>query len=176
MNLKGIKKNTAFKYLVKLQNSTEKKLKNDKLDSVKTVGILAEEELFRAYDFTKKLSNDLGIHESDIDVMLFQKIRSEKSLDQYEFFSEKSFKMFGKIKDKDLKHFIDRKFDILVNYCSQENVYAHIAAFQSKSKMKAGFENESTSFYQFVVNISENKINTFNEELIKYLKILKLIV
>ena len=35
MNLKGIKKNTAFKYLMKLQNSSEKKLKNDKLDNSK---------------------------------------------------------------------------------------------------------------------------------------------
>jgi len=176
MNLKGIKKNTAFKYLIKQQNTSEKKPKNNKLDRVKTVGILAEEELFRAYDFTKKLSSDLGIEISDIQVMLFQKNRREKSLDQFEFFSEMSFKMFGKIRDKDLKHFIDKKFDILVNYCNQDNIYAHVAAFQSKSKIKAGFENENTSFYQFVVNIPENKINTFNEELIKYLKILKLIV
>jgi len=175
MNLKGIKKNTAFKYLIKRQNSTEKQLQNN-IEGVKLVGILAEEELFRAYDFTKRLSNNLRIQESDIKVMLFQKIKSDKSLDQYEFFSEKSFKLFGKIKDKDLHEFLDKKYDLLINYCNKDNVYAHIAAFQSKAKMKASFENDSTSFYQFVVNIPENKINTFNEEIIKYLKILKLIV
>ncbi len=175
MNLKGIKKNTALKYLMKHQNILEQSRQN-KLEKVKTVGILAEEELFKAYDFTKKLSNDLGINISDIEVMLFQKNRSEKSLDQFEFFSERSFKMFGKVKDKDLKYFIEKKFDILINYCHQDNIYAHIVAFRSKSKMKASFENKNTSFYHISINIAENKINTFNEEIIKYLKILKLIV
>ena len=176
MNLKGIKRNTAFKYLMKQQNSSAKKSQNIKLEQVKSVGVLVEEELFRAYDFTKKLSNDLGVETADIHVVLFQKSPTQKSLDQFEFFSDKSFNFFGKIKDKALKYFIDKKFDILINYCNQDNIYAHIVVLESNAKMKAGFENEHTSFYHLSVNIPDNKINTFNEEIIKYLKILKLIV
>lgn len=175
MNLKGIKKNTAIKYLMRQQSRLEKKVSKQP-KKVSTVGILAEEELFRAYDFTKKLSNDLGIDISDIKVMLFQKVKTDKSLDHFEFFSNKSFHMFGKIKDKELKYFLEKKYDILINYCNQDNIYAHIASLESAAKMKASFKTKYTSFYHIAVNIPENKINTFNEEIVKYLKILKLIV
>ncbi len=175
MNLKGIKKNTALKYLIKYQKNKKKK-DNVHPKKVRHVGILADEELFKAYDFTKKLSEDLGIQIGDIEVMLFQKNKSKKSLDQFEFFSDKSFDVFGKIKDKDLLYFLDKKFDLFVNYCNRDNVFAHIAALKSNTIIKASFENEIASFYQITVNIPENKINTFNEEIVKYLKILKLIV
>ena len=175
MNLKGIKKNIASKYLEKHQSNSKNQEEN-KLDRIKTVGILAEEELFKAYDFTKKLSDDLDIHISDINVMLFQKVKFDHSLDLYEFFSDKSFNMFGKVKDKKLKAFVDKKYDILINYCYQDNVFAHVVALQSKAKMKMSFENEITSFYHLTINIPGNKINTFNDEIIKYLKILNLVV
>ena len=175
MNLKGIKKNKAFKYLMKQQKKTVKASQNQ-IESIKTIGIIAEEDLFKAYDFTKKLSEDLGINMLDIQVMLYQKQKSEKSLDNYEFFSDKSFNLFGKIKDENLHYFLENKFDLLINYSNQDNVFAHIVAFQSNAKMKASFKNEFTSFYQISVNILGNKINTFNEEIVKYLKILNRIV
>ena len=175
MNLKGIKKNTALKYLMKHQNDTAKQ-SSIRIEQLKTVGIIADEELFKAYDFTKKLSTDLGIKVSDIEVILFQKTKSKKSLDYFEFFSDKSFNMFGKIKDKDLKRFMEKEFDLLINYCDQDNVFAHIVSFQSNAKMKASLKNENISFYQLRIDIQGNKINTFNEEIIKYLKILNLIV
>ncbi len=77
MNLKGIKKNKAFKYLMKQQKKTVKASQNQ-IESIKTIGIIAEEDLFKAYDFTKKLSEDLGINMLDIQVMLYQKQKSEK--------------------------------------------------------------------------------------------------
>ena len=175
MNLKGIRKNKAFKYLIKQQKKSVKASQN-RIESIKTVGIIAEEDLFKAYDFTKKLSNDLGINILDIQVILFQKGRSEKSLDNFEFFSDKSFNMFGKVKDKDLLYFLEKKFDLLINYANHDNVFAHIAALQANAKIKASFKNEVASFYQISVDIPGNKINTFNDEVVKYLKILNLIV
>lgn len=175
MNLKGIKKNKAFKYLIKQQKETVK-TSQYRIENVKTVCILAEEDLFKAYDFTKKLSEDLGINMIDIQVMLFQKEKSKKSLDNYEFFSDKSFNMFGKIKDKNLNYFLEKKFDLLINYANQDNVFAHVLAFKSNANIKASFKNEFISFYQISINIPGNKINTFNDEVVKYLKILNLIV
>jgi len=175
MNLKGIKKNSAYKYLKKHQNKS-KNQEETKLSQVNSVGILAEEDLFKAYDFTKKLSDELDIHISDIDIMLYQKVKSAKSLDLYEFFSDKSFKMFGKIKDKKLMSFTEKKYDILINYCYKDNIFAHVTAFESKAKMKMSFENDIASFYHLSIDIPGNKINIFNDEIIKYLKILNLLV
>lgn len=172
MGILNLKNKTAHKY-IKKQPKSSGISKNKKINKIHTVGIVAEADLFRTYDFTKKLSENLGINKEAIKVILFDNEKSQ--VENYNIFSEKSFGMYGKIKNDDLQAFVDTSFDLLINYCLEETIYGQVVVCKSKAKLKAGFENKFADFYNLSINIPGNKIDTFNKEIIKYLQILKLL-
>ena len=174
MNLKGFKKNTALKFIKKHIDDV-KENQQSSLKKIKTVGILADSDLYKAYDFTKFLCEKIDIRNSDIKIFLYQESDLDKNHENYKFFNDKSFNLRGKIKDLKVKHFANKEFDLLINYCKQDNIFAHLIAFQSKAKMKVSFETDELKIYDVYINIEENKIDAFNNELVKYLHILKLI-
>ncbi|MCF6224598.1 MAG: hypothetical protein L3J34_12870 [Flavobacteriaceae bacterium] len=174
MGILNFKSNTANTY-IKKQLKLVKNSNNKKVSKIQNVGIVADVNLFRAYDFTKKLSENLGIDASNINVILYDIEKTESLIDNYRRFSDKSFGLQGKIKDTDLSNFVNTSFDLLINYCEETNIYGQVIVCRSKAKLKAGFENEYADFYDLSVNIPENRIDTFNSEIIKYLQILSLL-
>ena len=174
MNLKGFKKKSALKFLKKNEKNNKFNLKSS-LQKIQKVGILAEADLFKTYDFTKKLSESLDVNQNGFNILLFQNVKANKLMDSYESFTEKDFGMYGKIKGASLNSFIDSEFDLLINYCPVGSIFSHVVSLRSKAKIKVSFENDEFDFYDISVNIEGNRIDTFNEELTKYLHILKLL-
>jgi len=174
MGILNLKNKTAYKYIKKQPKNTgnvENKISN----KIQTVGIVAEADLFKTYDFTKRLSEDLNIDKNKINVILFDYEKAENAIGNYDFFSEKSFGMYGKINEESIKNFVNTSFDLLINYCAEETIYSQVIVCKSKAKLKASFENKYAGFYNLSINISGNKIDTFNKEIIKYLQILNLL-
>jgi len=174
MNLKIVKRNFVLKYL----NSNVRTRGLDKIDSlqkISKVGILAESDLFQTYDFTKNLSTNFGLDLNNFEIILYQNTKMKENLGDYSYFSEKDFSMFGKISGNDLKRFVDTKFDLLINYCTHEDLFTEIVCVQSKANLVAGFKNKTYDNYDISINIESNKIDTFNEELTKYLQIFKVL-
>lgn len=174
MNLKIIKKNFVLKYL----NSnvrTRDLNKIDSLEKISKIGILAESDLFQTYDFTKNLGSKFGLDRNNFEIMLYQNSKIREGLGDYSYFSEKDFSMFGKISGNDIKKFVDKKFDLLINYCASEDVFSEYVCVKSKAKLVAGFKSKIYDNYDISIKIETNKIDTFNEELTKYLQIFKVL-
>ena len=174
MNLKIVKKKFVLKYL----KSNVRTRGLDKLDAarkIRKVGILAESDLFETYDFTKSLSSNFGLDLDNFEIILYQNNKTRENLDNYYYFSDKDFSLLGKIGGKDLKSFVATKFDLLINYCTHEDVFSEFVCVKSKAKLVAGFKSETYDNYDISIKIESNKIDTFNEELTKYLQILKVL-
>lgn len=174
MNLKIVKKNFVLRYL-KSNIRTRGLDKLDTLRKISKVGILAETDLFQTYDFTKNLSTNLGLDTNDFNIILYENSKIIENLGNYLYFSEKDFGMFGKISGKDLKNFVGTEFDLLINYCTHEDVFSEMVCIKSKAKLVAGFKSKTYDNYDISIKIESNKIDTFNEELTKYLQILKVL-
>ena len=174
MALKRIKSNSILKFLIKNEKKGES-IGLDSLRKISKIGILVNYDLLETYDFTKKLSENLGVDKNDFEIVLFHDSKKKKVEEQYLSFSENSFGFYGKIKDEKLKKFVSEKFDLLINYCAVENDYAQLLSFHSNAKIKMGFKNEIFNFYNLSIKLEGNKIDTFNEEITKYLNILKLL-
>ncbi len=174
MGIFNFKNKTAHKF-IKNQSKKAGNLDKIKIEKIENVGIIAEVNLFRSYDFTKKLSEDLGIDKKAIRVILFDDVKNENLIDNYEVYSEKAFSYYGKIKEIKLKEFVNTEFDLLINYCDSNIIYAQITGVKSNAKLKAGFEHNFSNFNDLSIKITGNKIDTFNSELIKYLHIMSLL-
>jgi hypothetical protein len=174
MSILNLKNKTAYKFI---KNNTEKTRNIDKksIDKIKSVGVLARADLFKTYDFTDKLIEEIGLRNNTIEVALFDELKPNETIEIYNVYTGKAFGMYGKIKDNRLKNFVDTEFDLLINYCDSDCIFGHVTGFKSKAIIKAGFELDDSSYYDISIKVSGNKIDTFNDELVKYLNILNLL-
>jgi len=145
------------------------------LNKIIKVGILAESDLFQTYDFTRNLSSNFGLDKNSFNIILYRNSKINEELADCNYFSEKDFGMFGKIVGEDLKKFVNKNFDLLINYCTKEDLFSEMVCIKSKAKLVAGFNNKTYNNYDISIKIESNKIDTFNEELTKYLQILKVL-
>jgi len=119
---------------------------------------------------SKRIIDELGLVESRVKVITFQ-IKSSKEKTIENNFSEKDFGLFGNFKNVDVKKILNAKFDLLVNYVT-ENQYVESLSVTSNAMFKVGFLNNNTLIYDLMIDVDKNDFESFNKELIKYLKIL----
>ncbi len=175
MNFTGLKKKTAFQFYEKQLKKLKKESTNIP-ERIKTIGVLADSRLFGSYDISRNLSQKLNLPHKNFEIIIFENLKDDFVTQHYNTFSEKDFGMYGKIKTKSVKSFVDTNYDLLINYCNLNSVFANIVAVQSKAKFKVGFADEQLEdLYDFMIVIEGNKIDIFNDELAKYLQILELI-
>jgi len=175
MNFTNLKKNTAAKFNLKELKKQAKKTKK-KPDSIGLIGVLASSSLFGSYDISRNLSQKLNKPHKNLEIIIFENLKDDFVTQHYNTFSEKDFGMYGKPKAQNLIDFINTEYDLLINYCSPNSIFANVVALRSKASLKATFANkEYADLYDFTIDVDTNKVDVFNDELAKYLQILKLI-
>ncbi len=175
MDLFGLKTKTAAKFIKNRHQNAGSEKKNPP-SRIKSVGALADIDLFRNYDFTRKLIDSFGLAPNQVQVALVDPSgKNQNTLDAPEAFSEESFGLYGKIKNATLEDFVDKEFDLLVNYSGTDWVFTEVILARSRARLKAGFERENEGWQDIAIKIPGNKMDTFHEELVKYLRIMNLI-
>ncbi len=175
MNFSGLKKKTTFQYYEKQLKKIKRTDKNIP-QKISTVGILADSRLFGSYDISRNLSQKLNMPHKNFEIIIFENLKDDFVTQHYNTFNEKDFGMYGKIKAANVRDFIDSPYDLLINFNNENNIFMNVVALRSKAKFKVGFAfDELSELYDFMVNIEGNKIDIFNDELSRYLQILKLI-
>ena len=174
MGLLNLKSKTAHKF-IKKQRKAGALQREFNVVSIHRVGVLAELSLIQTYDFTKRLSESLGLRQEDLKVFLFDVSGKGEAPGFYGMCDEKNFGFYAKIKSESLSKFVSTSFDLLINYCDPELLFPKVIMLRSKAKLKAGFDAEANFFNDISVKTKGNDIDTFNAELVKYLQILKLI-
>lgn len=175
MNFSGLKKKTTFQYYEKQLKKIKRTNKNIP-QKIRAVGILADSRLFGSYDISRNLSQKLNMPHKNFEIIIFENLKDDFVTQHYNTFNEKDFGMYGKIKAPNVRDFIDSPYDLLINFNNENNIFMNVVALRSKAKFKVGFAfDELRELYDFMINIEGNKIDIFNDELSKYLQILKLI-
>ncbi len=175
MDLFGLKAKTAAKF-IKNHHQNPNAEKKSPPARIKSVGALADIDLFRNYDFTRKLIESFDLAPNQVQVALIDPSgKNQNTLDAPEAFSEESFGLYGKIKNATLEEFVDKEFDLLVNYSGSDWVFSQVILARSMARLKAGFEEEGAEWQDIAIRIPGNKMDTFHEELVKYMRIMNLI-
>lgn len=174
MGILNLKDNTARKF-IKIREKESASEHKISVKHINKVGVIAELSLLQTYDFTKRLCEGLKIEVEEMKVILYDPTGKAEAMENYRLCTEKDFGLNGKIKSEALNRFAGRKFDLLINYCDPELIFPKVIMLRSIAGLKAGFEHELNFFNDISIHIKENQIDTFNDELVKYLQILKLI-
>lgn len=154
----------------------KKELSNAKLAAsegpIETIGILFDETYFHEREalISELVAN--GIHAENIEILVFKnKIKKNETFD-YPVFSHKDIKWMATIDKLEIKEFIKKDFDLLINYYDTEKAALLLVSHLSKAKFKAGFASVDKRLNHFMIDTNAENYKVFSDELFKYLKIL----
>nr|WP_225318072.1 hypothetical protein [Flavobacterium luteum] len=140
--------------------------------TIKTVGIVFDETYFYEKEaLVQELVNN-GIIESSIQILVFKdKIKKNEVFD-YPTFSHKDLSWTATFEKSEVKDFVAKKFDLLINYYDTEKSALLLVSNQSKAIFKVGFASIDKKLNHFMIHTNAENYKIFIEELFKYLKIL----
>ena len=163
-------KNFFTKKIVKNTLSNVKNISSD--TTIKTVGIVFDETYFYEKEALVHELADNGILESNIQILVFKdKIKKNEVFD-YPTFSHKDLSWTATFEKSEVKEFVTRKFDLLINYYHTEKSALLLVSNQSKASFKVGFASIDKKLNHFMIQTNAENYKVFIEELFKYLKIL----
>ncbi len=169
----GFKRKSNQIFFNKTLRSLLKNEHESPFEEVKKVIIFLDENSEKAH-IVSQLVTILKISESNIKVIVFQrKLKNEIETD--DIISPKDFGWYGKVESEKLKNILTNKYDLLINYSKVDNVFLNILLLQCKSAFKVGFAHVDERLYDLMIRCELDEIDLFNEELKKYLGILKIL-
>jgi hypothetical protein len=169
----GFKRKSNQIFFKKTLPSLLKNAHKSPFEEVKKVIIFLDATSDRT-SIVNELTSILKISESDIKVVVFlRKLKNETASD--DIITPKDFGWYGKIDSEKVKNILTNEYDLLINYSKVDNVYLNILILQCKAAFKVGFAHLDKRLYDLMIRCEADEIALFNEELIKYLNILKIV-
>ncbi|MBC8756165.1 hypothetical protein H2O64_15925 [Kordia sp. YSTF-M3] len=173
-----MKNQIEYMFLKALQYKSSKKLLTQKLDKVatkevntnpvKTVGIIINAD---ETDNIQEILDGLKLP-AEINILCYHKEFKKTRTLAYPVFYEKDFGWKGKPKTEDLKHFLEKPFDLLISYYSENIVPLQLVSGLHKANFKVGISGSDQQIHDLIIQTEKSEIATFTKELHTYLHIL----
>ena len=184
MNLSGLKKKFAKNvYEKQLKINLSKPLKYKKKEKIKSIGILTItptvfeiESLVEKHNYKEYFAEKLCIHADNIKLLFFSESEKHTQESAYAYFTKNNLGWKGNFTKQEIIEFIEEPFDLLINYNAKENCYLNLVMQQSIADLKVGFASTDNRILDLIINVEGQNKQTFNEELFKYLRILKIYI
>ncbi len=140
--------------------------------NVKSVGIIVDRNSNFDFEKLKHLQREIASGSENFSVLTYKKNKDNYNEFRGVTITEKDFSWTGKLLVKDSILFLDKPFDMLIDYTKSNFIFKKYLIARSKAKFKVGFANVDDKMYDLMFDV-ESDIEIFNKELVKYLKILK---
>ncbi|CAA0224676.1 hypothetical protein V3A08_00105 [Tenacibaculum maritimum] len=150
----------------------KKRLSKDTSDKIKTVAVLIDEDIENQISL-KDISEKLNVNINLISVLVYQSDSKNEVIGGFNYFTEKDFGRRGSLKSNNLKSFVKKDYDVLINCTSQSNLYLNMLTLLSQAKFKIGFADIDDRLFDLIITDGTFDASIFNKEIHKYLTILK---
>lgn len=169
MFLKIFKEKSIQKYVNKLLATRKADVNNNK---VRTIAVLLNASEFHEFEVFRIYFKELGLTSPKHKIVAFtldDKLEHNKWNTHY---SPNDFGWSGKTKHADLEAFINEPYDVLICYFKTQVLHLDYMTAASKANLKVGISNYDERLYDLIINVELKDIDTFKQELKKYLNIL----
>ena len=146
----GFKKKTNQIFLNKKFADLFKKSRTVSSKKIKKIIVFIDDVLEKE-PIQKSLVTLFNTAEDNIKFVIFQQKRSKEQIIE-DIVTPKDFGWYGKINSSELKSVLTKKYDLLISYSKDENLYANLVLLQCKVGFKAGFSHLDSRFYDLIIN------------------------
>ncbi len=141
---------------------------------VKKVAILNNPQSNLTFENLKYLQKALKLDSSQFDIFTFKEKNDHYNELRGIVASKEVFSSFGKIKSPEILEFLEKKYDLLLDFTGMSNLYETYFSLAIQANFRVGYflENES---YDLMLQVPHGDIKNFADETNRYLKIIGLL-
>ncbi len=170
MILKVFKEKSNKKYLNKLLINRHVNVTNGK---VKSLGVIVNVDEFADLKEFESLKDLSLLKDSKVEVIAYtSKKDTETTTTNAACYNAKDFGYRGVLKKEALSSFVNKPFDVLISYYTQDVLELKLLTASSKAKLKIGLLQADERINDLIIKTPTNKFNIFKDEVFKYLTIL----
>lgn len=155
-----------------INKATVKGLALDFDFTLKTIGILIEKsEVSKVDEIIQELQQQ-GVETDQINVLVYTGLTKPKQLNEVSF-SMKDFTLGGDIHNQGVQDFIEKPFDLLINFYAKDSVPLLWISTKSKAKFKVGIAAVTPKINHFSLDIPALDARAYVKHLMNYITIFK---
>ena len=171
----GIQNYFIQKKVAAALKKASKKAKDEVLSEIATVAIFVDENSVFNETAYIKLRELIKLDEAHFNILAFKEKKSSYNEFRGTVLYQNEINWQGKINSQEVRDFVKKPYDLLIDYTDAEDLSIQLILAQIKAKLKVGYSDKKKQFYNLLIAVSPQEIQLFNDELVRYLKILKLL-
>lgn len=175
MFLKGIKdkfKQKSGRKFIKLALQ-EASVPSTRKQGVRKVGCIVDLDKFDKADVFYEFLEEFKLQPNAVKIIGYKSYYDKNSPYATPVFSDKDLGWNGAIENSYALEFLNREYDVLVNYYDENNLLLNLMSVKTRARLKVGFRKVGPEFNDLMLDTPLSNFKTFKTELKKYLGVLK---
>jgi len=171
MFLNILKKVKAKKFLRK-HLAKQRILETDEIRSISSVACIVNLDEFENTEMLFALAKDLNIQKDQFNIIGCTRTPKKYEGSQIPLLSLKDFNWKLQIKGGNVKTFLDKEYDVLINYFTKEKHSLLYVSTLTRAGIRFGFKRLNHQYNDVIFKVDTNNADLFKSEMLKYLKIM----
>jgi hypothetical protein len=140
---------------------------------ITSIGCIVDLDSFNDSNIFYQFIEEFSLRPNSIKIIGFKKVHNKNSSYATPIFSNKDLGWNGKIENIYALEFMNREYDLLVNYYTDDHLLLQLMTLKTKARLRVGFGEVDKNLNDLILHIPILNFNQFKKELKKYLKVLK---
>ncbi|MBU2903525.1 MULTISPECIES: hypothetical protein [Arenibacter] len=174
MFLKTLKEKIKFragkKYLQRGLNAPPETI--DRVKGISSVGCIVDLDAFENANAFYEFVDEFSLRPNSVKIIGYKKFYDKNSPYSTPVFSDKDLGWKANIENSYALEFLNREYDLLVNYYTDEKLLLQLMTLKTKARLKVGFGGVDKNLNDLILNTPIKDFQTFKKELRKYLRVL----
>ena len=139
---------------------------------VSSIGCIVDIDRFSNTEEFNKLIPDFSLQPNGVKIIGYKKDEGAHSPFGVQYCTDKDLGWNGSIENGFVSEFVDREYDILINYYTDDRLVLKLLTARTSARIKVGFPSVDTKLNDLIFDTPINNFDVFKTELRKYLKVL----
>jgi hypothetical protein len=174
MILKGLqeklKRRSGEKFLKQELKAPGKRI--DRSSGISSLGCIVDLDQFGDANVFYDFVDEFSLRSNAVKIIGYKSYYDKNSPYATPVFSDKDLGWKGNIENGYALEFLNREYDLLINYYAEEKLLLQLMTLKAKTRIKVGFGGVNQNLNDLIINTSLQDFKTFKAELKKYLIIL----
>jgi hypothetical protein len=140
---------------------------------ISKVGFIVDVDKFDKVDLFYEFLEAFKLQPNAVKIIGYKNYYDKNSPYATPVFSDKDLGWNGDIENSYALEFLNREYDVLVNYYDESNLLLNLMSIKTKARLKVGFKKVGPEFNDLMLDTPISNFNTFKTELKKYLSAIK---
>lgn len=142
-------------------------------NKILSIGCIVDLDKFNDTNLFYKFIEEFKLKPNAVKIIGYKSFYDKNSPYATPVFSDKDLGWNGKIENSYALEFVNREYDLLVNYYTDDNLLLQLMTYKSKARLRVGFNEVDKNLNDLILSTPIANFDLFKKELKKYLKVLK---